>query len=440
MSAIPTSPVSPVSPVSPNLERLEHLEVLAKQAGVDSATLTMTLQRTILRVQEDKQYRQKVDVSKLLSMSGLCERVITGLNIAVIGYTSPLVPSWDPFACDNGLPGSEECAVYATQELARQGHTVTVYMNPPQGSVWLSALSNPRWLHVSQWANPANSECYDLVLMWRRFDVESGRQRSKMVFAWLHDSPNPTNIVPFPKFDGVCVLSAHHTRQLSAMPNFTVVPSTISGNGLLLSQFSNPMSFTNPYSIGYFSNYSRGLEILLDIWPIIRGKFPLATLDIYYGRETWGALSTSRLLSLVSNIEKLESQGVTERGKVGHLPLAAAMQRTSVWCYPCIDAGETFCITAVKCQAAGCIPITTHIGALAETIHPDAPHIDSIKSMDDVVLYSNLVLKTLGHIRDEDPLVIKQERQKYIDYGSQYTWEACINKWLALYNKLELVK
>ena len=434
--SIVDSPTLSISTIEP-LEPLEVLEVEANKLGTYNIVLTNKLRDIIVHAQQDKHFRQKLDIQKLLAMSTMCKQIVIGLNIAIIGYASPMVAPWDPFTCNEGLPGSEECAVYATQELARQGHTVTVYMNPPSNSIWLSTLSNPRWLHVNEWINPDNTTRYDLVLMWRRFDVENGRKRSRTVFSWLHDSPNSKNVEGFRKFDGVCVLSAHHYKQLSIMPNFTTIPHTISGNGLVLAQFNKPMSFTNSYSIGYFSNYSRGLDILLDIWPLIHNNFPLATLDIYYGRETWGALSAQELLTLVSTIEKLKSQGVTEHGKVGHLLLAAAMQRTSVWCYPCIDLGETFCITAVKCQASGCIPITTRIGALAETIHPAAPHINSINSSDDVVLYSQLVLQTLARIRDENPLTIKQERQKYIEYGNQYSWEACINKWLMLYNKLK---
>ena len=423
------------SPIITN--RQQAIDLIVKHNNVtDESQLLIKLHNTITRAQYDAKFRETLDVHPLLVISSLFSRPITGLHIAVLGYSSQLVAPWDPFSCDSGLPGSEECVVYATQELARQGHTVTVYMNPPVNSLWSASLINPRWIHVSQWSNPNNTRRYDLVLMWRRYDMYVGQQRGKIVFSWLHDSPN--NVKDnFPPFHGLCVLSQHHYQQLAAIPQLTIIPHTISGNGLLLTQFTEPMSFTNSYSMGYFSNYARGLELLLYIWPTIRKEFPLATLDIYYGRETWGILSQERMNKLVAIIESYKTMGVTERGKVGHIALANAMQNTSVWCYPCTDPGETFCITAVKCQAAGCIPVTTRIGALAETIHKDAPSIDSITNAADLMLYQQLLLQTLKRIRDSDPILLIQERRKYIAYGQQYTWKACIDKWLTLYNQVK---
>ena len=359
---------------------------------------------------------------------------IKGLKIAIIGYASALVAPWDPCSCEKGLPGSEECVVYGSQELANRGHIVTIYMNPPEQSIWSSSLSNPRWLHVSKLSND-NTVQYDLVLMWRRFDVDLGRKYGKFVFAWLHDSPNTKHKIRFPNFDGVYVLINHHYKQLSFYNNFTTIPYIISGNGYCASQFTTPMRFSNSYSIGYFSNYARGLELLIDIWPKIRRQFPQATLDIYYGRETWNTMADWKLAKLITTIDNYQDLGVVERGKVGHEQLAQAMQQTSVWCYPCIDSGETFCITAVKCQAAGCIPVTTRIGALDETVHPDAPRVTRIEGHDDLDLYYKLVIDVLTRIRD-DPTSIVEERQKYVEHAKQFDWPACIDKWLKLYEEI----
>jgi len=354
------------------------------------------------------------------------------MRIAVLGYASDAYGVWDPSYTSKGLPGSEECAVYATNTLAQMGHEVTLYMNPPSASSYSSPDSNPRWIHVNQWDNPTHTNEYELVLMWRRYDVTSGRKRGKVVFFWPHDSPyHQLNFPTFPSFDGICILSQHHWNQFKRFPGFADIPYTISGNGLLPQQFVNPKQFTNPYSIGYFSNYARGLINLLFLWPVIKDKFPLATLDIYYGRDTWGLLSPDKLASLVKMIEEYSSLGVRERGMVGHEQLAQAMKETSIWAYPCNDYGiaETFCITAVKCQAAGCIPVTSRIGALDETVHPEAPSLARISSPIDIFRYRDLLFDTLNKVESID-------RQKYIDYGNQYTWERCVTRWLQLYEKV----
>lgn len=361
----------------------------------------------------------------------------SGLNIAILGYTSQLVGYWDPFDTVGGLPGSEECAVYASQELAKRGHKVTLYMNPPQDSIWRSPFSNPRWLPESTWHVRDNKDSYDLVLMWRRYDPDVGRKRSKVVFFWPHDSPHPSSSYSaFPNFDGICVLSEHHRKQLGVYAGFTKIPYTICGNGIVPEQFSTPMSAKNPYSLGYFSNYSRGLMTLMLIWPDIKKEFPEATLSICYGRETWNTMSSSALQWVIDRINEYKDQGVTEYGKIGHQELANVMQNTSVWAYPCNTAAETFCITATKCQAAGCIPVTTRIGALNETVHPEAPNIPFITNNDEILAYKELLLSTLRRIRDSDPEDIKKERQKYVDFAHGFSWSACIDKWLSLYKDL----
>lgn len=359
------------------------------------------------------------------------------LNIAIVGYTSDLVGYWDPFTCKTGLPGSEECAVYASEELAKRGHKVKLYMNPHPDSIWCSSSSNPQWLPENRWHSPDNSDTYDLVLMWRRFDPDTGRKRSKTVFFWAHDSPPEGQIYNFPSFDGICILSEHHRLQFNNWNNFNNVPYTICGNGIVPSHFETPMQISNIYSVGYFSNYSRGLGILISIWPEIRKEFPEATLSICYGRETWNTMSPDHLQNLINKITEYKDIGVTEHGKIGHIELASIMQQTSVWSYPCITTGETYCITAIKCQAAGCIPVTTRIGALDETVHPTAPNIPLIQNEQDITLYKQLLLDTLRKIKDSPNDKIIEERKKYINFASDHTWSSCLDKWLALYESVK---
>src|SRR5436853_6838753 len=101
-------------------------------------------------------FRQTFNLDQFLSLQPtLTHREIfpNNLNIAILGYKSDLVKPWDPFNTESGLPGSEEAAVYASQSLALAGHTVTLYMNPPESSIWSSVFSNPQWLCVDAWTS-----------------------------------------------------------------------------------------------------------------------------------------------------------------------------------------------------------------------------------------------------------------------------------------------
>ena len=337
-----------------------------------------------VQAQTNPQFRQTMDVKKFLIDSQEFADIIDQepkndkLRIAILGYKVSMMDKWDPFDIETGLPGSEECAVYASQELARRGHKVTLYMNPPDNSIWRSSFSNPRWLPEDFFHLTNNKGYYDFILMWRRFDVDTGRKRSRRVFSWVHDSPNPSRIpkdMQFPSFDGICLLSEHHRKQfLDSWPGFDKVPYIICGNGIVPEQFTEPMRITNPFSIGYYSNYARGLIVLMLIWPEIKKEFPTATLEIYYGRETWGTMPPDQFNFVLDKMNEYKDLGVTECGKVGHIQLASAMKRTSVLAYPCLALSETFCITVVKAQASGMIPVTTRIAALDETVHRDWNH------------------------------------------------------------------
>lgn len=122
-------------------------------------------------------------------------------------------------------------------------------------------------------------------------------------------------------------------------------------------------------SVGYFSAYYRGLETLLKMWPKIREAVPDATLDVYYGWESWVAIEGED--DFYERMEKkfaeLEPQGVTVHGRVSHVELARAMSEIQVWAYP-TEFPEIHCITALKAQEAGCYPVVTAVAALKETV------------------------------------------------------------------------
>lgn len=126
------------------------------------------------------------------------------------------------------------------------------------------------------------------------------------------------------------------------------------------------------HSAGYFSGYDRGLECLLDLWPKIRQAVPDATLDIYYGWNTFDVMHSGKpkimqwKVMINRKLKDLQAQGVTEWGRVSHKQLAKNMCETAVWLYP-TEFEEINCITALKTAEAGMNQVCTKVAALAET-------------------------------------------------------------------------
>lgn len=127
------------------------------------------------------------------------------------------------------------------------------------------------------------------------------------------------------------------------------------------------------HKVIYISSYDRGLETLLNMWPSIRQKVPDATLDIFYGFNSFDAVHKQNpdmmkwKWTIIRKLHELKSEGVTEHGRVSHTELAQELKKHKVWAYP-TSFNEIHCISALKAQEAGCIPVTTGCYALAETV------------------------------------------------------------------------
>ena len=162
---------------------------------------------------------------------------------------------------------------------------------------------------------------------------------------------------------------------------------------------------------------------MLDIWPEIKKQFPRATLDIYYGWQHWGLLTHAQERKMRSQIALLAPFDVREHGLVGHEELNRAYERASFWVYPCI-APEVFCITALRAQFAGAIPVIINGTALTETVRsgyrcasPEA--------------YPALLKSAMNNAEN----ITLEDRQRMGQLLEQeYTWKAVADKWMHVFN------
>lgn len=122
----------------------------------------------------------------------------------------------------------------------------------------------------------------------------------------------------------------------------------------------------------YASSYDRGLVTLLELWPDIKEQVPDATLDVYYGWNSFDMVHKKNpeqmkwKWNMIRQFNNLKDLGVSEHGRVSHQELAEKFKEADVWAYP-TEFTEIFAITATKALASGCIPVTTNCYALKET-------------------------------------------------------------------------
>jgi len=127
----------------------------------------------------------------------------------------------------------------------------------------------------------------------------------------------------------------------------------------------------NPHSMVYGSSYDRGLEHALKMWPEIHKQVPDATLTIFYGWTLFAKFyaGNPERMAWKDNMDKMMTQpGITHLGRISHQALREEMEKSAIWMYP-THFGEISCITAMKAQCWGAIPVVVNYAALRETVH-----------------------------------------------------------------------
>ncbi len=325
---------------------------------------------------------------------------------------------WDPDSVKTGITGSEEAIIYMSQKLANLGYDVIVFGDPPKDSPHAKSGANPRFVDISEIRN----SFLDILISWRM--PQAGRQLkqfAKTTYLWPHD---PINDKVAPEdalsFDEVLWNSKWQRLQWCHVNPVFSKFEKVFGNGINPDQFNPVRPRENPYSCIYGSNYAAGLEVLFDIWPTVKTRFPRATLDLYYGWKHWGMMSNETEARMRKKLPELVD--VKEHGLVSHEEIARAYETAAFWTYPC-TINETFCISGLKAQLAGAVPVIITGSAFKETVR-------SGYQCSHVSQYFDLLLKALS----EAETVSLETRQKMGEFINQeYTWEIIAARWAKLF-------
>jgi glycosyltransferase involved in cell wall biosynthesis/tetratricopeptide (TPR) repeat protein len=282
-------------------------------------------------------------------------------RMPVVIFCGPGLEKWSPEQIDrDGLGGSETAVVYLSRELVARGFRVMVYAEAE--GVWDGVFyrhhsrfvpENPVGIFIA-WRNPTLVDLSlnaDRKLLWFH-DVDAGEQLTEERAA---------------KFDGLMVLSEFHRRHLQK--KYPFIPEdkyTIIGNGIDPSRFAGSEE-RDPNRFVYVSSPDRGLERLLVMWPFIEQEYPEAALAIFYGWENYDRLGRDPGFKAFV-LDKANQPGVEWHGRIGQRELARELMRSGGLVYPGPHPfEETFCISVIEAQAAGCVPVTRDNGALPET-------------------------------------------------------------------------
>jgi glycosyltransferase involved in cell wall biosynthesis len=331
--------------------------------------------------------------------------------------------AWGPESIKEGIGGSEEAVINVSKELTRLGWHVEVYANvstegqdPDTGVMWYNAMA----------ANP--KDLVDLCILWRHPHHVYAAPQGTITWLWNHDLQN--NMEPYyddatmQKIDTVLFLSKFHRETAPWVDEEKVFYTTNGVDPDLMVTGNNDAN-----SVVFASSPDRGLDTLLEVWPEVVKNKPDAHLKVFYGFNEWfdqRYKSDKKMMEWKNNIlETMEADpSITYYGSVGQDVLAEHLSTCGVWAYP-TAFGEISCITAMKMQCAGVIPVTSRYAALDETVQHGVKLGEYEQPVLDITEYTNALVDMVGD--EERQNVIRKKMKSWAK--NSFRWDFVAKHW-----------
>lgn len=269
---------------------------------------------------------------------------------------------WDPKEFKNSyVSGSEIMARNMALELAKVGFKVVLFGNFKLGEIDYSCEWNSVKFIDNEFYNSWIRSHYVNHLIISRFPTNIlYLPNIENVYLWLHDIFPDYEFIQAhkTKFKGVWTLSGWHKKTVVkefAIPDEMV---KITRNAIYTERFNKQVEKVKNRFI-WTSDPGRGLKYLLDMFPKIKEKFNDATLYIFCNKELIGE---EEMKYISQNPDFIFLSGRKSQDEI-----ALEFLKSDIWFYP-TDFEETYCITAVEAQLAGCFCISNNLGSLTEII------------------------------------------------------------------------
>lgn len=238
------------------------------------------------------------------------------MNLSII--CNVLEKGWSPW--DKRLGGSEETIVKWASGLTERNHTVRVFHNGRHG-IYKGVLYEPQ-------------EEYDegdvtINVNYPQF----GRRGKTFYYSTLTGNPDVS------QYDAVGIVS-EYARATINHPNIVIIPPGYDSDKIYPAE-------KIPKQCLYASSPDRGLDTLAQIWPSVVEKYPDAQLIVTYG----GQINTPN----------------TTCGEYTENEMNELFNTSDIWVHPA-NGGELYCISGIKAQVAGAVPVYFPTMALAETV------------------------------------------------------------------------
>lgn len=346
--------------------------------------------------------------------------------------------TWGPKILDKGVGMSEEAVIQLSRQMAMFGWQVKVFGTPgeevgpdsgipkrPKGGDWSGSVT---WCHYWEF-NPKDE--FDVFIAWRSPWVFDNKFRARESYMWIHDVMDREEFTP-ERLDNISkvifVSDYHASLYRDIIPEDKIL---VSGNGI------DPKSFEaldgkyerQEHRMLYMSAHERGLEALYDVWPDVKKAVPDAKLDVYYGWQSFDAITKNNPVQqqwkhMMQEKEKV-LKGVSNRGRVGTDQINKEIFSSGILAYPCTFP-EVYCATLIKAMAGGCYPITSDFAVMKDfnkwgkQVHLDKTNYEAFKKE-----YTGQLIHALKHpkmVESQRALMMREVRRRF-------AWDKIAKQW-----------
>jgi 2-polyprenyl-3-methyl-5-hydroxy-6-metoxy-1,4-benzoquinol methylase/tetratricopeptide (TPR) repeat protein len=335
---------------------------------------------------------------------------------------------WTPPNVLSGIGGSEEAVIYLAKALVKQGWEVTVFNQCGEYAGTYDGVVYRNYYEFNV------KDTFHIFISWRHDIFRDSNIRCRKKIVWLHDIPNKEEYKDAKThLDKIIVLSQFHKSLLPKLPERNVY---VSSNGINIEDFKPSILPRNPHRMIYTSSYDRGIEHLLVMWKDIRDAVPDAELHLFYGWKTYDEMMKAGRRSKKYRqvmTELMKQDGIFEHGRIGHRQLIKEFQKSGLWVYPS-HFEEISCISAMKAQACGCVPVCTDYAALNETVMGGIKVHGKCGEGDTNEIFKTELIKVL---KDTD---YQEKLRKELPDKNIFSWEKVAKKWVDELFILENIK
>jgi predicted O-linked N-acetylglucosamine transferase (SPINDLY family)/glycosyltransferase involved in cell wall biosynthesis len=297
-----------------------------------------------------------------------------------IAFADPL--DWNyriETAYQKPLGGSQSALCYLAEALAQQGHDVFLLNHAALSGISRGVICLPLNLFSVQLLKSLQLDC---VIVLNVADL--GRQikphldaDTPLVLWTQHAADQPEmQLLQQPEgaslFTAIAFVSEWQRQQCQQVFDLRSIKTAVlrnaiapcfahlfPGNTSILSQRSHSLT------LAYTSTPFRGLELLLEAFPMIRQAIPQVRLQIFSSMQVYQTPAVEdQFHSLYQRCRQMAE--VEYLGSKPQPELAQALRSVTVFAYPNLFL-ETSCIAVLEAMACGCLVVTSQLAALPET-------------------------------------------------------------------------